>query len=497
MDNKKSISLNMVSSLLLQFVEIISTLIIPRLIISTFGSEVNGLVSSLNQFLNYVSLLEGGVASVMMANLYRPLLEKDDAKLSSIYAAMQRFFKRISVILVIYAIILAIVYPFLINSSFSWGYISSLTVILAFTLFIKYVFSMSNKLVLNSDNKIYITSFIQIIVVLLNTVLVYITIAVLPNIHIVKLVTGLALLIQPIGYSYYIKKYYHIDKSAEPDQKAIDQRWDGFAINLAYFVHNNTDVVVLSLFSTLSMVSVYSVYLMVFQGIKSIVGAITSSLIPTLGKKIAKGDAAELNSYFDLFEFFSISVSYLAYAYGWILLVPFVTLYTHRINDVNYIQPVFATILAAAELVYSVRDPYLNLAYNANHFKSISRYAYCEAILNIIISIPAVIYFGLEGVAFGTLIAMLYRAVTALVYMKRNLLDRSYIIFIKYNVTYMLMTIATYLIVTKAVDYNINSIYDFIALAACAGIVLLFMYIMVSLVFHREIFVRIVHYLKR
>ena len=42
---------NIVSSIVLQVVNIISGFILPRIILGTFGSEVNGLVSSLNQFL--------------------------------------------------------------------------------------------------------------------------------------------------------------------------------------------------------------------------------------------------------------------------------------------------------------------------------------------------------------------------------------------------------------------------------------------------------------
>ena len=70
---KRTISINILSSLILQFATIISGFILPRIILSSFGSETNGLVSSLNQFLNYVSLLEGGVSGVITASLYRPL----------------------------------------------------------------------------------------------------------------------------------------------------------------------------------------------------------------------------------------------------------------------------------------------------------------------------------------------------------------------------------------------------------------------------------------
>ena len=72
---KNNITLkNIVSNIILQVVTIISGFIIPRIILINLGSDVNGLVASLNQFLNYITLLEGGVSSVILANLYKPLI---------------------------------------------------------------------------------------------------------------------------------------------------------------------------------------------------------------------------------------------------------------------------------------------------------------------------------------------------------------------------------------------------------------------------------------
>lgn len=60
MKNKVTL-LNIASSLLLQVVSVISGLIVPRIILSCFGSDINGLVSSINQFLSYITLIEGGL----------------------------------------------------------------------------------------------------------------------------------------------------------------------------------------------------------------------------------------------------------------------------------------------------------------------------------------------------------------------------------------------------------------------------------------------------
>ena len=132
---KKKVMLNVGCTMLCQLVTFISGLIVPRLILSTFGSEANGLVSSITQFLNYIALVEGGIGSVVLTALYGPLAKKDDRKISSVLKAAENFFRQIASIFVFYTIALACVYPIVIKSSFSWLYVASLTVILSFTLF--------------------------------------------------------------------------------------------------------------------------------------------------------------------------------------------------------------------------------------------------------------------------------------------------------------------------------------------------------------------------
>ena len=48
---------NIITSLLLRIITIICGFIIPKIIISNYGSNVNGLVSSISQFLGYIVLL--------------------------------------------------------------------------------------------------------------------------------------------------------------------------------------------------------------------------------------------------------------------------------------------------------------------------------------------------------------------------------------------------------------------------------------------------------
>ena len=107
MKNKITL-LNMLSGLILQFFTIISCFIIPKIILSYFGSEINGLVSSLNQFLSYIALIEGGITGVVVANLYKPIVDKDDNKISSILVTADNFYKKIGIVFILYSILLSV-----------------------------------------------------------------------------------------------------------------------------------------------------------------------------------------------------------------------------------------------------------------------------------------------------------------------------------------------------------------------------------------------------
>lgn len=73
---KRRIIVNIICSLLLQVVTIVSGFILPKIIISSLGSETNGLVASINQFLNYVVLLEGGVSKRSCELLLRSYVDE-------------------------------------------------------------------------------------------------------------------------------------------------------------------------------------------------------------------------------------------------------------------------------------------------------------------------------------------------------------------------------------------------------------------------------------
>ena len=428
---RKKAYLTILFSIISQVVTILSGLIVPRLVLSTFGSEVNGLVSSLTQFLNYISLIEGGLGSVVLAGLYKPLAEKDTTRMNAVLNAANRFFKQITYVLLAYGVILGIAYPVVVKSSFSPWYVLSLTLILGIGLFIQYFFSITYKLLLQADQKMYVVQIVQTITSLINLITSCVLIRLFPEIHIVKLGSALIFLVQPLIYSRYVKKRYIIDKKVKVASDALLQRWACFGQNFAYFIHSNTDVVVLSIFTNLKTVSVYYVYFLVVNNIKNFLLSFSNAFSPMIGKALAQKNFQKVNEIVDAYEFVIFNISTIIFGCCMYLLPSFVLIYTNGVTDANYYQPIFSMIIILAEWVYCVREPYIAVVYSAGKFKETAQSAYMEAGLNIVISVVTVIKFGLVGIAIGTCIGMTYRMVYQVLYINKNIIGRSFGKFIR------------------------------------------------------------------
>ncbi len=410
---KNTTIINIIASILLQLITIIYGFLIPKIIISYFGSEVNGLVSSISQLLSYIALIEGGITAIVIARLYNPLTNNNTKEISSIIATGSKFFHRIGLLFAAYSIILAAISPLLYsNYGFSSQYTFTLTLILSIGSLTQYTTSLSLKCLLQADKKMYYISITQILIIVLNIVFAVLSIKIYPSIHLFKFLTGITYLVQPIMYKSYAAKRYRLDKKSKTDSKLLKERWNGFANNLAYFIHSSTDITILTFASNLVTVSVYGVYALVTSGLKSIIGAINTGSFASIGHLYAQKNIKRLQEKFDIYEFIYLLILFISFTVAALLITPFVFLYIGN-NDINspYTQYLFGYLIVIAAVLDLAKVPHVNLAYAANKFKELTIPCFIEAIINITVSIILVIKLGLVGVAIGTICAMTYRII--------------------------------------------------------------------------------------
>ena len=197
---------NIITSLVLQIIILICGFIVPKLIIRKFGSDVNGLTSSINQFLSYITLLESGIGPVVRSALYKPIAKNDIKSIKNILHVSEKFFRKISFIFIIYLIILSVLYPIITNDTFSYFYTFSLILIISISTFFEYYFGITYKLYLQANQETYITSYIQILVYVLNIFIVLLLVKLNVGIHFIKLLSSLIFIVRPIIQNLYVKK---------------------------------------------------------------------------------------------------------------------------------------------------------------------------------------------------------------------------------------------------------------------------------------------------
>jgi len=424
MRSKKALC-NVFTNIVLQILVVLYGFIVPRIIIKSFGSDVNGLVSSITQFLAYISLLESGFGPVVKAALYKPIASNDKETIANILKTSERFFRTIAYIFLLYIIALCFLYPLLVNNNFGSIYVISLIIIIGISTFAEYFFGMTYKLFLQANQKNYVITIIQIISYILSIVTIIILAKLNVNIHTIKLISGLIFVIRPLLQNFYVKKKFNISFNEADNNYKLKQKWDGLAQHVAYVIHTNTDITVLSIFVDLIEVSVYSVYYLVVKGIKSIIQAFTSGIDASFGDMIARNEKENLNNKFTIYEVIFNTISTITYTSAIILIVPFISVYTKGITDANYIRYTFGILIVISEYIWAIRQPYNAIILAAGHFKETRIGAWVECVSNIIISIILVSKFGIIGVTIGTIVAMTIRTIEFVYHTNKYILNRT------------------------------------------------------------------------
>lgn len=487
---------NTVSSLTFQITTLICGFILPKLILNHYGSEVNGLVGSITQFLQIIAFLELGVGAVVQSSLYRPLANNNEKLISKIYSSANSYFKKIGLILIIYIFILIFIYPSIINQNIDYLYSGTLIIAIGINFFSQYYFGMVDRLLLTADQRGYIQYNIQTISLIINTVLCYILIINGSSIQIVKFATSIIYLSRPFFLKYYVSVHYKIDKRIKYNEEPINQKWNGIAQHFASVILNSTDIIILTMFSTLSEVSVYTVYNLIVSGVKNLFTSLTAGIQSLVGELLAKEDYNKLKSFFSWLEWILHTTVVFIFGCTANLAVPFVAVYTATVNDANYILPLFSLFLTIAHAMHCIRLPYNIMILAGGHYRETQKNYFIAAILNIVISLILVINFGLIGVAIGTLIALSYQTIWMAWYNSKEFIKWPFKNFLKQLLVNLITFSLGYLLAKYLIALNTLSFLSWIILGFKVAAVWITVIVLVNMIFYRDHLMRLKNKLK-
>lgn len=368
--------------------------------------------------------------------------------------------------------------------------------ILSISSFAQYYFGIVNSILLNADQKGYVSNITQIVTLILNTVFCIVLIKHGASIHIVKLTTSLIYVIRPLYLSFYVKQHYCLDRKIKYDKEPIKQKWNGVAQHVAAVVLDGTDNIVLTIFAGLKIVSIYSVYNIVVAGVKQLFLAMTNGVQSLIGELWAKQELDELKRFFGWVEWSIHTGTTFVFGVTSILIVPFVQIYTYGINDVNYVQPLFAILIVAANAGHCLRLPYNIMILAGGHYRQTQKNYIVAATINIIVSVLAVKTLGLVGVAIGTLLAMFYQTVWMAIYDSKNLICWPIKNFIKQMVVDVISVLA-FSLLAAVFKFNTITWLAWVEYAIVISISALIIQVVINTLFYKKYMVQLASKLRR
>lgn len=328
-----------------QVITIAMGIVIPRLVLVNLGSENNGLLSSITQALGYASLLEAGVGLASLQALYKPVAEKDRTSVNAILSATNLYYKRTGLVYLLLVILLAIIYPLIIKTTISYKIVSLVVLISGLPGVVNYYFQGKYKILLQAEGKTYIiTNLTTIITILTSAGKIILLLLGFGVIAVQSLYLVLSLLQMTYIACYIRENYKWIDLSAKPAYNKLSQRNSVLAHQLSGTIFSNTDTVILSIFCGLSVVSVYSMYTMLFGMVGTLLSNLAGSITFALGQELGV-DQKRYQKLQDSFELVYISLSFSLILVAYIYILPFLQIYTEGISDIDYIDRILPALL--------------------------------------------------------------------------------------------------------------------------------------------------------
>ena len=406
---------NVSSNLLCQITAIISGFIVPRFFLLEYGSEINGIVISISQFVSYLTLVEVGISQAAVLSLYKPVAEKNISIINRNLSGIQYFYNKVTVCYILGLSLLVIFYPLMVNVNvFSAAYLRWLVFWLAIQNILDYTILAKYKSLLIADQKQYIVTNAQIFGTILYTIFSYYMIVNHFDVLLVKCMSLFSYIIRGIIIYVYAKNKYPFITCNNDKFIKLKERSAILLHQVTGVIVNSTDVTVLTIFSkSITDVSVYGVYNIVFIGVNSLLNALTNGIVPSFGSYIS------VNKYTDDFEVaftqyirIFYSMSFAAFSVMYVMILPFVKLFVNGVTDVEYLNNYIAIWFVICGVANAIKSPFIMLIIAGGYYELTKRDALLEAVVNIVISIPLCMMYGVVGVLCGTVVAHIFRWIT-------------------------------------------------------------------------------------
>ena len=442
---------NMTSYAVLQIVHMLGGLFLPRLYLAVYGSEVNGIISTVNSFISYFSYLEAGIGLTLIHSLFKPLAENNVEQTNGILSYSRKQYRRISEIYFILVVALSLLFPIISSSDAlsRWEFVSLVFVIgtygaLDFFTMAKY------RVLLTADRKEYVISNAFIIAQLLRFCFVWLLLQFNISVVFVKIVPIFTLLVRSLILRIYIKRNYpKLDYGVPPtcDFSVTNNRWDALLLQISINTSVSLPTIIISQVLGFKEANVYAVYSMIASTMISIVSALSSGVAPKMGQNLSRGE--EVTESYRIYDFTTSLIISIVFSTMVVMTIPFIKLYTSVVDDVNYIYPLYAVLISVWAALYSYRIPMTAVINAAGIYRENRVSNIVNLIFQVVVGIVGALFGGISGLLVVMIFTSIQRNIWFAIVNSKCLLHNGVKLTIIYQCVIVLLIVANGLVAQK------------------------------------------------
>ncbi len=486
-DRDLRIKNNLVSSVVYQVVLISLSFLLPRLYLENFGSEVNGVLSTIKQIFTYMCLLEAGVGLATTQALYKRVGEKDYKSASAVLSATNAYYIKTGIIYSAIVLVIALVYAYVIPTPINSNILFFMVILNAIPALFSYFVQAKYRILMEVDGRKYVINNSETVLQLASNAGKVLVLLLTDSLILIQVVYCAIALVQLLYlYVYAKKRYKWLDLKTEPDFDAISQKNSVLVHQISGMVFNNTDVILISVLCDFKAVSIYAIYNIFFSQVQNFITSVVSSFNFALGQMFHT-DRNKFEKVFDVYETLYIMATYIIYTLMAVFLLPLIQIYTGGINDANYTNVFLVLLFVVMNILANGKIPINSIIEYSGSFEKTRSHAIWEMVINITVSVVAIFYFGICGAIAGTIAALLYRSIVTIYYANKKVLKRSQMC--TYKKWFLNATVFAVIIIIFFVDTFSNmSFLKLLLNGIIHSIWIAGLYILVNFVFDKSAF---------
>lgn len=414
-------------SFLYSIANIVFGLVYTQFLIKAYGSSVNGLISTLTQFVSLFSIIEGGFTTAAIVATYKPIVDKDYKKLNDILLTAKTYFNRIGIIITVLVLLCGSVYVRFINSPFSYFQTFSLLIVSVLNIALSLCGLSKYNILLEGQNRRYILVAFSLLARLVTWTVSIILIVTKQNIVLVYLMNIANVLLNIILTRKYENKHYkYVTYKGEYDRTLIKGTGDVLFQKIANTIFTSTDLIIISVLINLESSSVYNLYYLIFKAVSVVLSTATLAPFNSFGQLVnSEKDKERINSLFDVFQQFACIISSILLTSTGVLIVPFVKIYSKNIIDFNYVRPLLAMLFFSQMYAQTMNAPCGTILNASGNFHMQNKQCCVAAIVNIICSLAFIKWWGVNSVVLGSVIGTSIIFIANIIQAYKNVLQQS------------------------------------------------------------------------